>query len=175
VTAPQQNRLCGKCGSFELRRRPRTPLNYLFSFSTYKCGRCANRESKFRFSLMTCWVALVLLSVGGGLTYWLMPAGLGRADDSQLNTADALARAKTSPGALSTFEQMMRNKPRSTMDNAAVLKLWRASVGVDVIMQMIRTSNPDYDLSAGAVIELKQAGVDQDVILAMIDATSRTR
>jgi hypothetical protein len=57
-------------------------------------------------------------------------------------------------GQLSTFEQMMTKKPKATLDNATVLKLWRASVGSDVILQMIRTSNADYDLSANAIIEL---------------------
>jgi hypothetical protein len=61
------------------------------------------------------------------------------------------------------------------MDNATILKLWRAEVGRDVILQMIRTSNSDYDVSANAIIELKQDGMDQAIILAMIDASYRSR
>jgi hypothetical protein len=66
---------------------------------------------------------------------------------------------------------MMLKKPRTTLDNATILKLWKAEVGTEVIVQMIRTSNPDYDVSSNAVIQLKQAGVDQTIILSMIDAT----
>ncbi len=69
----------------------------------------------------------------------------------------------------------MLKRPRTTLDNATVLKLWRADVGTDVILQMIRTSNADYDLSANAVIQLKQAGVDRILILAMIDASYNAR
>ena len=61
------------------------------------------------------------------------------------------------------------------MDNATILKLWKASVGPNVILQLIRTSNADYDVSASAIIELKEAGVDQTIILAMIDASYNTR
>jgi hypothetical protein len=52
-------------------------------------------------------------------------------EDGQLTTVDALARARTSTGALSTFEQMMLKKPRSTLDNPTILQLWKANVGVN--------------------------------------------
>ncbi len=70
---------------------------------------------------------------------------------------------------------MMVKRPRLSLDNAVILKLWRAQVGTDIILQMIRTSNADYDVSANSIIELKQAGVEQSVILAMIDASYNTR
>jgi hypothetical protein len=66
---------------------------------------------------------------------------------------------------------MMTKKPKSTLDNATIMKLWHANVGSNVILQMIRTSNADFDVSAGAIIELREAQVDQAIILAMIDAS----
>jgi len=69
---------------------------------------------------------------------------------------------------------MMLRKPRASMDNATVLKLVKASVGKDVILQLIHTSTADYDVSANAIIELKEAGVDQGIILAMINASYAT-
>jgi hypothetical protein len=96
-----------------------------------------------------------------------------RGASASLSTADTLDRARV--GGLSTFEQMMLRKPKGTMDNAGILQLWRSNVGVDVILQMIRTSNPDYDVGANAVIELKKAGVDERIILAMIDAPYTAR
>lgn len=98
-----------------------------------------------------------------------------RGDDAPQNTAEALARARVSSGTLSAFEQMMINRPRQTMDNATILKLWRADVGPNIIIQLVRTSNPNYDVGASSIIELKQAGVDQSIILAMIDASYNAR
>jgi hypothetical protein len=66
---------------------------------------------------------------------------------------------------------MMIKKPRTTLDNAAIVKLWKANVGAEVIIQMIRTSNPDYDTSSNGIIQLKQSGVEENVILTMIDAS----
>lgn len=121
------------------------------------------------------WLVFFLVIAGGVFLWQQNLLGLRKSEDAAPSTADALARARNSAGALSTFEQLMINKPRSTMDNATVLKLWRAEVGTEVILQMIRTSNSDYDVSANAIIELKQAGVDQSIILAMIDASYRSR
>jgi hypothetical protein len=108
------------------------------------------------------------LLLAGGLAYLVVVVKPGGIRDSSPSTGDALERARA--GGLSTFEQMMLRKPRATMDNATILQLWHANVGVDVILQMIRTSNPDYDVGAEAIIELKKAGVDERIILAMIDA-----
>ncbi len=66
---------------------------------------------------------------------------------------------------------MMLHKPKTPMNNATIMKLQKAGVGRDVILQLIRTSNADYDVSANAIIELKEAGVDQAIILAMINAS----
>jgi 4-amino-4-deoxy-L-arabinose transferase-like glycosyltransferase len=116
--------------------------------------------------------ALLVLGTVGALVYMWNDLGLGnlRPTTATQDTAEALARARSAAGGqLSTFEQMMIRKPRLTLDNATILKLWRANVGPTVILQMIKTSNPDFDLSANAIIELKQAGVEQSVIMAMID------
>ncbi|MDE3199181.1 MAG: hypothetical protein KGN84_22720 [Acidobacteriota bacterium] len=120
-----------------------------------------------------------MIAIVAGVVMYVQHASLFHPDENQANsaasTADALSRARTSAGGLTTFEQMMLKKPRTTMDNATILKLWKANVGTNVILQMIRTSNSDYDLSANAIIELKEAGVDQTIILAMIEAAYQTR
>jgi hypothetical protein len=117
-------------------------------------------------------VALVLLAFGVRYLILLVPPTV-RPD--QLGADDALSRARTSAGGLSTFEQMIIRKPQSTLNNAAVIKLWQAKVGTDVILRMIRTSVPDFDVSPTAIIELKEAGVDESIILAIIDAPYNVR
>ncbi|HYA16556.1 MAG TPA: hypothetical protein VEF06_03775 [Bryobacteraceae bacterium] len=168
---------CTYCGARQLQShvQPRTIADRIFSLYPYRCGRCRNHQRKFHFSwlMLAGWFAW-MLAIAAGIFFWQNPLTFRRSEESQ-STVDALARARTSAGALSTFEQLMINKPRVTMDNATVLKLWRAQVGTEVILQMIRTSNSDYDVSANAIIELKQAGVDQSIILAMIDASYRSR
>lgn len=120
-------------------------------------------------------LTLLLLIVAGllaaGGTYLVRLATHPHTEETSLSTQDALARARTSAGSLSDYELMMLKKPRTTLDNAAIVKLWKASVGAEVIIQMIRTSNPDYDISSNGIIQLKQSGVDENVILTMIDAS----
>jgi len=176
ITSTQYaDRLCRKCGKHELRRRPRGFFARICSFHSYSCGRCFHREQKFRFTAGTVVTIVLSLAVISLTVFLVTKPPSSHGEETQFNAADALSRARSSSGALTTFEQMMLRKPKSTMDNATILQLWRANVGVNVILQMIRTSVPDYDVSANAVIELKQAGVDQVVILAMIDATYSTR
>jgi len=172
---PQSTTLCIKCGAPDFRCRRSPFFLRLFSLAPFTCGRCDHRETRFRFSFVSIFAVVGLLVIASG-TYWLIQnKPWAKTDEAQVNTAEALAKARNSVGALSAFEQMMLKKPRGTMDNAAVLEMWKANVGVSVIMQMIRTSNADYDVSPKAVIELKQAGVDQTIILAMIDATYNVR
>jgi hypothetical protein len=112
----------------------------------------------------------------GVIVYFSLNPPFQRLDNDPQNANEALARARSAAGGqLSTFEQMMIHKPRTTLDNAKILELSRAGVDANVIMQMIRTSIPDYDLSADSIIQLKQAGVNQVVILAMIDASYNAR
>jgi hypothetical protein len=118
---------------------------------------------------------LIFAAIPGALIYfYIHPLSLRRKDASPPGD-EALARARSTAGGLSTFEQMVIRKPRTTMDNASVVDLWKANVGANVILQMIRNSNGDFDVSANAIIELKKAGIDQSVILAMIDATYDAR
>ena len=70
---------------------------------------------------------------------------------------------------------MMNRKPKATLDNAEILRLWRADVGTSVVLQMIRTSNGSYDVSTNAIIALREARVDQSIILAIIDANYNSR
>lgn len=166
---------CLQCGSQEFRIRRRSVLHRLFSVVVYECGRCDYRQTGFRFSFVSVVAPLILAGVAWAALYISGTRPWLRGDDSPGATADALARARNSSGALSTFELMMLRKPRTTMDNASVLKLWKANVGTNVITQMIRNSNADYDLSPAAVIQLKEAGVDQTIILAMMDVTYNVR
>ena len=93
----------------------------------------------------------------------------------QDSAASALATARTAAGGqLSTFEQMILRKPKGSLDNPTILKLWRANVNASVIVSMIKTSAPDFDVTADAIIKLKDSNVDQSIILAMIDATYNT-
>jgi hypothetical protein len=110
-----------------------------------------------------------LLAVGATYLFRLMAPA--HSEETSLSTPDALARARTSAGSLSDYELMMLKKPRTTLDNAAILKLVKANVGSEVIIQMIRTSNPDFDMSSNGIIQLKQAGVEENIILTMIDAS----
>ena len=170
---------CANCGAKELQRKPRGLLQKLFALYPYVCVRCSHREIRFRIKPwgVVRLLILVALPVGATIVYRAGPGIFHRAadDNNAQGSADALARARATAGGLTAFEQMMIKKPRTTMDNATILKLWRANVGANVILQLIRTSTPDYDVSASSIIELKQAGVDQSIILAMIDASYTAR
>jgi hypothetical protein len=167
---------CTRCGAKELQRKPRTALHKLFAIYPYLCVRCSTRQTRYRFTLGTIIKFSLFSAFAGAIVYLSMNPGLfRRGEDTSQNGAEALARARTAAGGLSAFEQMMIKRPRTTMDNATILRLWRANVSPNVILQMIRTANADYDVSANAIIELKQAGVDQVVILAMIDASYNAR
>jgi hypothetical protein len=138
--------------------------------------QCYSRHIKLKFSVLSLitFVALVLLT--SAIVYLrLNPIWLNRDADTPRSTAEALARARTAEGGVSAFEELMIHKSRTTLDNGAILKLWKARVSPIVIVKMIRTSIPDYDISANSIIELKQEGVDESVILAMIDATYNAR
>ena len=173
--------LCRKCGSPNMRRRSATLRSYLTSFHPYTCGRCGHHDKVFRFSaatvvLITWWSLLITAAVW----IWSNPNFLSfaptAAGTTQQEQAEALARARTSGGGeLSTFEQMMLKKPKAAMNNSVVLRLVKAQVPKEVILQMIRTSIADYDVGANAIIEMKESGVDQSIILAMIDASYATR
>lgn len=168
---------CRRCGAIELKRQRRTTLDCLMSVQVLQCGRCANRQREFKWHWTLPFLILFFCALIAGpiLMVKLQPSWF-RPKDSAQSDLDSLSRTRNAMGGqLSTFEQMMTKKPRSTLDNATVLKLWRAGVGSDVILQMIRTSNADYDLSANAVIELRQAQVDRTIILAMIDASYTSR
>jgi hypothetical protein len=157
-----------------LQRKPRNLLHKLSAVDPYACARCGKRE--IRLTLGTGIGFVLCVALIGAVAYFSYAAtSILRGEDTSHNATEALALARSSAGALSPFEQMMLKKPRTTMDNAVILKLWRAQVGPDIILQLIRTSNADYDVSANSIIELKQAGVEQSVILAMIDASYSAR
>jgi hypothetical protein len=169
---------CVKCGAKELQRKPRKLWQKLFALYPYVCLRCSHREVRFRIKPwgVVRLLILVALPVGAAIVYNERAGLFHKAPEENAGgNADALARARASAGGLTAFEQMMIKKPRTTMDNATILQLWRKNVGAAVILQLIRTSTPDYDVSASSIIELKEAGVDQSIILAMIDASYTAR
>jgi len=169
--------VCSKCEASEFRRLTRSLVDRAFARQPYQCHRCKNVTRRFRggWSLVipALWLGGVA-AIAGVVTY---PASFHLKDGAAVQSeVEALSKARTSAGGqLSTFEQMMTKKPRRTLDNATILKLWRAKVGTSVILQMIRTSDADYDLGASSVIELRSAEVDQSIVLAMIDASYVTR
>ena len=168
---PQPVDICLRCGVPELRSRPRSLFHRLFSLVVYTCDRCDYRQTRLQFSILTLLPLIVIGLLAGGVTYLVRLDARAHTDEASLSTPDALARARNSAGSLSDYELMMIKKPRTTLDNAAIVKLWKANVGAEVIIQMIRTSNPDYDTSSNGIIQLKQSGVEENVILTMIDAS----
>ena len=176
-TASDAKWLCRNCKSPGLRRRTPSLLDRITSFFPYTCPRCNCHQKKFRLTF-----SILIPLVFGGMAvagivwfhnYQPFTNSGSAAAASIPDQTEALARARAGAGGgLSTYEQMMLHKQKESMDNATVLKLVKANVGKDVILQMIHTSNPDYDVSANAIIELKEAGVDQAIILAMINASA---
>jgi hypothetical protein len=119
-------------------------------------------------------VPAIVLAVAGAALYIASSGFVFRKEAAAQSQAELLARTRNSVGGqLSTFEQLMIQKPKQTLDNATIVRLWKANVGTSVILQLIRTSNSDFDVTANSIIELKQAGLDETIILAMVDAAYR--
>ena len=69
-----------------------------------------------------------------------------------------LVSLSTSPAA--AHQQKLTNKD--------IVKMVKASLPADVIVQAIKSSSPDFDVSADGLIALKQDGVPDSVIQAMV-------
>jgi hypothetical protein len=164
-------RPCTECGARELQRKPRSFFQKLFALYPYVCLQCAHRNVRFRIKAWGVVRLLVLVAIPAGIVLY-REKRVESAPNARAHVAGETRRNSGDPAA---SEQIITKKPRTIADNAAILKMWRANVGTDVILQLIRTSTPDYDLSATSVIELKQAGVDQSIIIAMIDASDKVR
>lgn len=150
-------------------------MDRLLFLQPYHCARCKNRHKVMRIRWKVIPIILLPLAIIGAITYFVQNpltfSGLGSGGTAE---ADELAKTRTSMGGqLSAFEQILSRKQKTTLDNAAILRLWKANVGPTVITQMIRSSNGEYDISEKAIIMLREAQVDQSVILAMIDVTNR--
>jgi hypothetical protein len=172
-----QKELCPICGYGHLHRKECTFLDACFALIPFRCSRCPYEERRFRPSWRIASVYLILLGSAAVGTWASTHRGWLHLKRDKLDEsgAAALTTARIAAGGhLSSFEQMMLRKPRGTLDNATILKLWRANVGTDLILMMIRTSAPDYDVSARAIIEMKDAKVDQAIIMAMITADYNT-
>jgi len=164
---------CSKCNTVALVRQPKSFLHWLLSLEPYTCIRCSAHSRKFHFdwSLLApvCLLYLLIPLLGFlvARSYLFNPQTVSAQSD-----IDALARARSvSGGQLTAFEQMLTKKPKSTLDNAMIVRLWNARIGAEIIRQMIHTSIPDFDLSPNAIIALHEDHVDERIILAMIDAT----
>ncbi len=59
-----------------------------------------------------------------------------------------------------------------TLDNDAIIKMTKAELGDDIILQMVRTQPGDYKTGADDLVALKNAGVSQAVISAMLAKNS---
>ncbi len=169
---------CPKCKYTAVRPLEQTVFEAIFSFRRYQCSRCQfPRRSRFGWTAIP--KALLVLALLGAAVYLARsPRIISNAltGGGALGEAERLAQARAAAGGQgSTFEQMMARKPKATLDNAEILRLWRADVGTSVVLQMIRTSNGSYDVSTNAIIALREAGVDQSIILAVIDANYNSR
>ena len=168
---------CSKCESSEMRRLKRSMLQRLLSIQPFVCSRCKHRQSGFRFHWSVVPKALVGVTMLLGTVYLSEnpPSFARQSPASGPSEADALASARTSMGGVSTIDQMLGKKPKARLDNAEILRLCRAKVSNNVILQMIRTSNGEYDVRTAAIISLREADVDQTIILAMIDSNYSAR
>ena len=153
-------------------------LEAICSFQRFQCSRCQfPRLSRFGWTALP--KALLVLALLGAVVYLVRSPRIlnyALAGGGTASEAERLVQARAAAGGQgSTFEQMMNRKPKATLDNAEILRLWRADVGTSVVLQMIRTSNGSYDVSTNAIIALREAKVDQSIILALIDANYNSR
>ncbi len=63
-------------------------------------------------------------------------------------------------------------RPAKLLDNDAIVKMTRADLGDDIIIQTIRAQPGDYRSGPDDLVALKNAGVSQPVISAMLAHTS---
>ena len=169
---PGDLRVCTLCRSHELRRLNRTIAERLFFQQPYHCARCKNRHNVFRLSwLPFVTVALIIVTV----VVWAAPRLPIFNEPTTAATPDEVARAARVVAGAPGFpsDAQPPKKPKATLDNSEILRLWKANVGKQVILQMIRTSNGDYDVDPTAVIVLREAQVDESIILAMIEQNNR--
>ena len=177
-TAERSAPPCPKCKHTAVLPVAQTVFEAILSFQRFQCGRCQYpRRSQFGWTAIP--KALLALGLLGAAVYLARsPRFLNYAlsSRSSVGETERLAQARAAAGGQgSTFEQMMNRKPKATLDNAEILRLWRADVGTSVVLQMIRTSNGSYDVSTNAIIALREARVDQSIILAIIDANYNSR
>jgi hypothetical protein len=172
--------LCNQCGTMQMRLKadwsPADRLAaWLICLYPFVCVRCASSGRKLRFTWRQAVTLLVVSAMTGSAFYIRRSSGFFRKESSD-SQIEMLARTRTAMGGeLSSLDQIMIHKPRQTMDNASVLKLCKANVSANIILNLIRNSNAEYDLSANSIIALKSEGVDQSIILAMIDANYSPR
>ncbi len=165
------HRSCPNCGlSFRLRTQPLGTLDHFAGTQRSQCDRCFLTRFRLRWSwTMVPRLLLVslLLAAGCLLAFGHLPSRL-----AQRREVDSLVEARAvAGGQLTAFEQLMTKRPKTTMDNSAIIKMWQAQVDPYVIVQLVRTSIPDYDLSSDAIVALREAHVDREVILAMISTS----
>jgi len=162
--------MCWKCGTFkQLKPQPRSFLHRILSLQRFRCDRCVGMQTSLRFDWTTVVRVFLLCALGAGAVMARKPDWFRISTPTPRHQSYSLKAASTTGGRLIAFEKGTSGPQKTTLDNAAILKLWQAGVERDVIVQMIRTSNGDYDISANAIIELRHEQVDSMVMLAMID------
>jgi hypothetical protein len=98
---------------------------------------------------------------------FVLPLCISLAADSSLNAADTTV---AQPAASATIEVSTTPAPAKLpygVDD--VLKLSRAQIGDEIILNYVRNSATIYNLGANDIVYLKSAGVSERVISAMLD------
>jgi hypothetical protein len=98
---------------------------------------------------------------------FVMPLYISLAADSGLNAADATVAQRAASAAIEVSTAPVPAKLPYGVDD--VLKLSRAQIGDEIILNYVRNSETIYNLGANDIVYLKNAGVSEKVISAMLD------
>lgn len=105
-------------------------------------------------SLRTCALALLLLSL------------TCTAAQAQQHTADA-------PQLTDGPQETPHTRPSPTLTNETVLKMFRAGLGSELILQTINTQPGQYDTDPDTLVQLKDAGLPESILSAMVASRRR--
>jgi hypothetical protein len=98
---------------------------------------------------------------------FVLPLCISLAADSSLNASDATVAQQAASAAIEVSPAPASAKLLYGIDD--VLKLSRAQIGDEIILNYIRNSGTIYNLGADDIVYLKSAGVSDKVISAMFD------
>ena len=91
----------------------------------------------------------------------------GNAQEGHTAESPQILEGPQTPGQLST-RSADRPQP-ALMNNDSVLRMYKAGLGTELILQTINSQPGKYTLDADSLITLKQAGVPETVIAAMMN------